>query len=96
MSRSALWRQEKNVNRRQQEADDAWEAVVEEGRNNRIRNVMPLWGPDDSFHIEPMLLNNIKKSSYFVKICLEIKEWSALVDEIYYKIDNMEPWAVGT
>lgn len=49
MSRSALWHQEKNVQRRQQEADEAWEAVVEEGRNNRARNLIPLWGPDDRY-----------------------------------------------
>ena len=49
MSRSALWHQEKNVQRRQQEADNAWETVVEEGRNNRARNLIPLWGPDDRY-----------------------------------------------
>lgn len=43
-----------------------------------------------------MLLNNIKKSNYFVKLCNEIKDWTALVDEIYYKVEHMEPWAVGT
>jgi len=102
MSRSALWHQEKNVQRRQQEADEAWEAVIEEGRNNQRNNnsknnkVLALWGPDDSFRLEPMLLNNIKKSNYFIKICQEIHDWTSLVDEIYYRVDHMEPWAVGT
>lgn len=95
MSRSALWHQEKNLQRRQQEAEEAWEQAVEEGRNCRAKNLVPLWGPDDSFHFNPMLLENIKKSPYFVKICREIKDWSALVDEIYYKVDHMEPWAIG-
>jgi PRP38 family len=96
MSRSALWHQERNVQKRQAEAEEAWEQAVEEGRNNRARNLIPLWGPDDSFRFEPLLLDNIKKSAYFVKICREIKDWTALVDEIYYKVDNMEPWALGT
>jgi len=96
MSRSALWHQEKNVERRQQQTEEAWEIAVEEGRNNRARNLIPLWGPDDSFRFEPMLLSNVKRCSYFTKICREIKDWSALVDEIYYKVEHMEPWAVGT
>ena len=93
MSRSALWHQERNVNRRNKEADEAWEQALEEGRNNR--NAIPLWGPDDTFRLEPMLLNAIKKSPYFLKCCRELKNWNELVDEIYYKVESLEPWAVG-
>eukprot|EP00797_Seminavis_robusta_P005238 Sro1343_g264640.1 splicing factor 38B (434) ;mRNA; r:18348-20148 len=95
MSRSALWHQERNIQKRQAEAEETWQEAVEEGRNNRARNLITLWGPDDSFRFEPLLLDNIKKSSYFVKVCREIKDWTALVDEIYYKVDHMEPWAPG-
>jgi len=96
MSRSALWHQEKNVNRRSKEADETWEAAIEEGRNNRARNLIPLFGPDDSFRFDPMMLNSIKTSQYFLKICREITSWTALVDEIYYKVEGIEPWALGT
>jgi len=43
-----------------------------------------------------MLLGNIVKSSYFQKICSEIADWNALVDEIYYSVQNVEPWMSGT
>jgi pre-mRNA-splicing factor 38B len=65
-------------------------------KNNRAKNLLPLWGPDDSFHINPMLLNHIIKSSYFQKCCRDITDWSALVDEIYYQVKHLEPWAIGT
>lgn len=96
MSRSALWHQEKNIQKRQQEAEEAWEQAVEEGRHNRAKNLVPLWGSDEGFNFNPMLLHNIRKSPYFVKCCRELKDWNALVDEIYYRVDHMEPWAVGT
>lgn len=84
------------MQRRSKEADDAWEQAVEEGRNNRARNLIPLSGPDDSFRIEPMLLDAIKKSPYFIKCCRELSNWNELVDEIYYKVESIEPWAIGT
>jgi hypothetical protein len=98
MSRSALWHQEKNVQKRQQEAEEVWNNALEEGRNNsRTTKNLVFWSRlDDGFNFNPMLLQNIKKSPYFLKICREIKDWTALVDEVYYKVDHMEPWAAGT
>ena len=95
MSRSALWRQEGAKKQREEQAEELFQLAVEEGRNNRAKNVLPLWGPDDSFHINSMLLNNIIKSSYFQKCCRDITDWSALVDEIYYQVKHLEPWAIG-
>ena len=70
MSRSALWHQEKNVQRRQQEADEAWETVVEEGRNNRARNLIPLWGPDDRYVLKKEIpceeFNHGEKKKFFI------------------------------
>jgi hypothetical protein len=43
-----------------------------------------------------MLLQNIVKSSYFQKCCRDITDWNLLVDEIYYQVKHLEPWAVGT
>lgn len=98
MSRSALWRQESGVKEREQHAQEMFNQVVEEGRNNRTKGLLPLYGPDDSFQFNPMLLNNIiLKSTYFAKTCCEkITDWNALVDEIYYQVKHVEPWAAGT
>jgi hypothetical protein len=63
---------------------------------NRAKNLLTLWGPDDSFQFNPMLLQNIIKSPYFQKCCKEISDWNALVDEIYYSVKHLEPWTVGT
>ena len=54
-----------------------------------------MWGPDDSFHFNPMLLKNIINSSYFQKCCRDITDWNTLVDEIYYQVKHLEPWAAG-
>lgn len=58
--------------------------------------MLPLWGPDDSFHLNPMLLQNLIKSSYFQKCCRDLTDWSALVDEIYYQVQHVEPFSAGT
>ena len=96
MSRSALWRQEGAKKAREEQAEELFRTAVEEGRNNRAKGLLPLWGPDDNFHLNPMLLQNIIKSNYFQKCCRDITDWSALVDEIYYQVKHLEPWAIGT
>jgi len=95
MSRSALWRQEGAKNLREKEAEDLFHMAVEEGRNNPMKGLLPLWGPDDSFHFNPMLLQKIIKSSYFQKCCRDITDWNTLVDEVYYQAKHLEPLAVG-
>lgn len=96
MSRSALWRQEGNVKERERQAEELFRLAVEEGRNNRAKNLVPMWGPDDSFHLNPMLLQNIIKSPYFQKCCRDITDWNTLVDQIYYDVKHVEPWAQGS
>jgi hypothetical protein len=65
-------------------------------KNNRAKNLLPLWGPDDSFHLNPMLLEKIIKSPYFQKCCQDLTDWNTLVDEVYYQVKHLEPWALGT
>ena len=65
-------------------------------QNNRSKGLIPTWGPDDSFHLNPMLLQNMIKSQYFQKCCRDITDWTSLVDEIYYQVTHLEPWAVGS
>jgi len=79
---------------REKQADDLFMMAVEEGRSNRSK-CLPLWGPDDSFHFNPVLLEKIIKSHYFQKCCRDIIDWNKLVDEIYYNVQDLEPWAVG-
>lgn len=64
-------------------------------KNNRARNVLPLWGPDDSFHLNPMLLQNTINSNYFQKCCRDLTDWNAVIDEIYYQVKYVEPFQPG-
>ena len=95
MSRSALWRQEGNVKEREAKALQTFQNVIEEGRNSHLKGIIPLIGPDDTFNIHPMLLQNISKSPYFLKCCEKLTDWNTLVDEIYYEVKHMEPWTAG-
>lgn len=91
MSRAALWRQEANVKERERQASETFELALEEGRNRPQKGLIPL-KDTTTFNINPMLLGNISKSPYFLKACNELKEWTTLVDEIYYQVKHMEPW----
>jgi PRP38 family len=95
MSRSALWRQEAGVKEREIHAQEVFQNAVEEGRNVRTKGLVPLYGPDDSFHLHPMLFSCIVQAPYFTKCCNELKDWNAIVDEIYYEVKHVEPWAAG-
>ena len=64
-------------------------------QNTRQKNLLQLWGPDDSFYFNPMLLQNIVQSNYFQKCCRDITDWNMLVDEIYYQVKHLQPWAAG-
>lgn len=97
MSRAALNRQEANVQERKRQAEEAFRLAIDEGRSrHRSAGVLPLVGPDDTFNINPMLLHNISVSPYFYQKCYgKIKDWNALVDEIYYEVKHLEPWTPG-
>lgn len=90
MSRSALWRQEGNFKEREERAEEIFREACAEGR--RRANAIPLWGPDDSFHFNPLLLRNTIQSAYFQKCCTSIKDWNAAIDEIYYEVKNLQPF----
>lgn len=95
MSRSALWRQEGNVKDRELRALQTFHAALDAGRNNFSRGLIPLTGPDDTFNLHPMLLQNVWKSPYFQRCCEKLTDWNTLVDEIYYEVKHMEPWTAG-
>ena len=50
---------------------------------------------EDTFNLNPMLLQNIMKSPYFIKCCTKLQDWNMLVDEIYYELKHLEPWSQG-
>lgn len=54
-------------------------------------------GSEDSFNLNPVLLQAITRSIYFQNKCLkEIQDWNRLVDEIYYEVKHLQPFSHGT
>jgi pre-mRNA-splicing factor 38B len=95
MSRAALWRQEGNVKEREQRAEEVFLKAVEDGQlRARSKGVLPLWGAPDSFHFNPLLLRNTVRSLYFQKCCEKLLDWNAVVDEIYYEVKYLQPFAL--
>ena len=98
MSRSALWRQEANIQDRARHAEETFARVISEGRDRHAhkKGVLPLLGPDDTFNIHPVILSSVAKSPYFVnKCCEKLMDWNMVVDEIYYEVKHLEPWTAG-
>lgn len=94
MSRSALWRQAAGVKERELHASGVLENAIIEARQRPQKGLIALTR-DDTFNFNPMLLQNISKSPYFLKCCSNIHDWNGLVDEIYYECKHMEPWTQG-
>jgi pre-mRNA-splicing factor 38B len=94
MSRAALWRQEGNVKEREREAEEAYNDVLEAGRQH-LRTSLPLWGPDDgTFHLHPVLLRHTIHASYFYnRCCRELLNWNAVIDEIYNEVKTMDTFS---
>lgn len=96
MSRAALWKQQDRVKEREDRAQFLFEEVLEEGRSRARRSkhlIVPLWGPDDgTFHWHPVLLQNTLNSSYFQRCCETLKDWNAIIDEIYEQdVKHVQP-----
>ena len=95
MSRSALWRQEGNVKERERRGEEIFRTACEEGKSRSRRGqVLPLWGPEESFHFNPLLLRNTIQSPYFQKCCQKLNDWNAVIDEIYYEVKSLQPFQV--
>ena len=94
MSRSALDRGLGNVQKRALEAQALIESCREEGEAAAI-SPLPQTGSTENFNLNTMLYKNVTESAYFLKVCREVRDFSALVDEIYYRVENVEPWAQG-
>ena len=88
MSRAALRVQEGNAREREQRAEEIFARACDEGRNRP--NALPLWADDrKAFHFNPLLLRHTIQSPYFQKCCEKLKDWNAVIDEIYYEVKHL-------
>ncbi|CAL1579785.1 unnamed protein product [Knipowitschia caucasica] len=59
-------------------------------------NVLPLWGNEKTMNLNPMILTNVLSSPYFKVQLYELKTYHEVVDEIYFKVNHVEPWEKGS
>jgi len=64
--------------------------------HERRSNVLPIWGNERTMNLNPLILTNIQSSHYFKNNLSELKTYHEVVDEIYYKVEHLEPWEKGS
>merc|ERR1719430_1123472 len=58
-------------------------------------SVLQFHGNERTMNINPLILTNVQGSPYFKVELFTIKTFHEVVDQIYYKVDHLEPWATG-
>lgn len=59
-------------------------------------NSLPLWGNQQTMNINNLIVTNILSSPYFKNELFKIKTFHEVIDEIYYKVEHLEPWEKGS
>ncbi|KAK9909028.1 hypothetical protein WJX75_006237 [Coccomyxa subellipsoidea] len=53
------------------------------------------YGNTTTYNVESVLQKNIANSEYFRDTCTKLSTWEEVVDEIYYSVQDVEPWMSG-
>jgi len=72
--------------------DEDDEENAAKNKNNRV----PFHGNDKTMNMNPLILANVTNSPYFKTDLIQMKTIHEIIDEIYYKVDHLEPWERGT
>ncbi|KAH9495534.1 PRP38 pre-mRNA processing factor 38 domain-containing protein B [Bulinus truncatus] len=59
-------------------------------------NALSTWGNDKTMNLNTLILTNIQSSPYFKVQLFELKTFHEVVDEIYYRVEHLEPWEKGS
>nr|AAP06463.1 similar to GenBank Accession Number AK015938 splicing factor, arginine/serine-rich 4 putative in Mus musculus [Schistosoma japonicum] len=59
-------------------------------------NILKLWGNPQTMNLNTMIYTNIVQSPYFKANLVELKTYHEVIDEIYYKVEHLEPWERGS
>ncbi|XP_050443193.1 pre-mRNA-splicing factor 38B isoform X2 [Adelges cooleyi] len=62
----------------------------------RKNNTLPVWGNERTMNLNTLILTNIQSSHYFKVNLYELKTYHEVIDEIYYKVQHLEPWEKGS
>jgi len=72
---------------------DSDDPTIYRGANNQK---LQFHGNERTMNLNPLILTNIQGSPYFKVELFGVKTFHEVVDEIYYKVDHLEPWATGS
>ncbi|KAA0190667.1 Pre-mRNA-splicing factor 38B [Fasciolopsis buskii] len=59
-------------------------------------NILKLWGNQQTMNLNAMVYTNVTQSPYFKANLIELKTYHEVIDEIYYKVEHLEPWERGS
>jgi len=68
----------------------------EEDQTKKKGTALPIWGNQQTMNINNLVVTNILSSPYFKNELFKIKTFHEVIDEIYYKVDHLEPWEKGS
>ncbi|GIX82886.1 hypothetical protein CEXT_52511 [Caerostris extrusa] len=66
------------------------------GIADKKNNTLPLWGNDKTMNLNNLILTNIQSSHYFKVNLYQLKTYHEVIDEIYFKVNHLEPWEKGS
>jgi len=72
------------------------EGEEEEEEGSRPANGLATWGNANNMNLNPLIFTNITSSPYFKVTLMQFKTYHEVIDEIYYKVDHLEPWERGS
>jgi len=59
-------------------------------------NNIQICGNKESMNLNSMILTNIQSSTYFKQKLVDLKTYHEVIDEIYYRVNHLEPWEKGS
>eukprot|EP00112_Aurelia_sp_Birch-Aquarium-sp1_P005260 Seg1597.5 transcript_id=Seg1597.5/GoldUCD/mRNA.D3Y31 product="Pre-mRNA-splicing factor 38B" protein_id=Seg1597.5/GoldUCD/D3Y31 len=65
-------------------------------RKKKQTNAVQTWGNASTMNINNMVHTNILSSPYFKNTLFTLKTYHEVVDEIYYRVEHLEPWEKGS
>ena len=68
--------------------DDSMHTKSSKFRGNKL----PVHGNERTVNLNHLILANITESAYFRTDLVQHRGWEEMVDEIYYRVQHLEPW----
>jgi len=88
-------RERERKSEREMKRNDGTHTGAIQGDNTQDEDApLELWGSEGTYNLEPVLSANVRDSDYFRKTG-KLELVTEVVDEIYYRVEHVEPWMSG-